>query len=136
MSDQRCVLVVEPDPSDLSSTVVLLQSAGYRVATASAFEEAKLLLASESPDLLITGVRLGPYNGLHLVLRSRADHPEMAAIVTSSVSDPVLEAEAHRQNAGFLLTPVSNGELLAAITAKLAQSSAAPPASESSEAQL
>src|SRR5947208_16170064 len=119
MSDQRCVLVVESDPSDLSSIVGLLRSAGYRVAAAAAFDEAKLLLASESPDLLITGLRLGPYNGLHLVLRSRADHPAMAAIVTSQYPDAVLEAEAQRQHAGFLLKPVTDRELLAAISASL-----------------
>jgi|SRR4051812_31168838 DNA-binding NtrC family response regulator len=119
MSDQRCVLVVESDPAELSSTVALLESAGYRVATASAFEEAKLLLANQSPDLLITGLRLGPYNGLHLVLRSRVDHPAMAAIVTTRVSDPVLEAEAHRQHAGFLLTPLHAGDFLAAVSQSL-----------------
>jgi len=43
MPSQRCVLVVDSDPSDLSSTVSLLEGAGYRVATASAFDEAKQL---------------------------------------------------------------------------------------------
>jgi len=120
MPSQRCVLVVDSDPSDLSSTVSLLEGAGYRVATASAFDEAKQLLATESPDLLITGLRLGPYNGLHLILRSRADHPEMAAIVMTHFSDPVLEAEAQRQQAGFLLRPVGDREFLDAITRSLA----------------
>src|SRR4051812_33871418 len=102
---QRCVLVVDSDPSDLSSTVALLETAGYRVAAAAAFHEAKQLLARESPDLLITGLRLGSYNGLHLVLRSRSDHPDMAAIVVARAADPVLEAEARRQQASFLLRP-------------------------------
>ena len=117
MPNQRCVLVVDSDPSDLSTTVSLLQAAGYRVATATAFDEAKKLLASESPDVLVTGLRLGPYNGLHLVLRSRTDHPGMAAIVTSRHPDPVLEAEAQRQHAGFLLQPVTERGLLDAIIA-------------------
>lgn len=120
MASQRCVLVVESDPTDLLSTVSLLETAGYRVATASAFDEAKQVLATESPDLLITGVRFGSYNGLHLVLRSRADHPEMAAIVLTHFADPVLEAEAQRQHAGFLLRPVGDQEFLEAITRSLA----------------
>jgi len=119
MHGQRSVLVVDPDPADLSSTVMLLQAAGYRVAAATAFDEAKTLLASESPDVLITGLRLGPYNGLHLILRSRADHPDMAAIVTTQHSDPVLEAEAHRQQASFLLKPLGDRELLDAIDRSL-----------------
>jgi DNA-binding NtrC family response regulator len=116
---QRSVLVVDSDPADLSDTARLLEGAGYRVATAGAFDEAKLLLASESPDLLITGLRLGPYNGLHLVLRSRTDHPEMVAIVVSRFADPVLEAEAQRHNARYLLRPLADGEFLQAITTSL-----------------
>jgi DNA-binding NtrC family response regulator len=121
MSDvtQRSVLVVDSDLADLSDTARLLEAAGYRVATATAFDEAKQLLANESPDLLITGLRLGPYNGIHLVLRSRTDHPEMAAIVVSRFPDPVLEAEAHRQNAGYLLRPLADGDFLYAITRSL-----------------
>jgi DNA-binding NtrC family response regulator len=125
MPIQRCVLVVDSNPADLSSTVSLLQAAGYRVAAAAAFEEAKLLLESESPDLLITDLRLGPYNGLHLILRSRADHPAMAAIVMTRFSDPVLEAEAQRQHAGFLLRPIPDNEFLDVITRSLAESSPA-----------
>ena len=109
---QRSVLVVDSDPEDLSSTVMLLEAAGYRVMSAAAFEEAKQMLASESPDLLITGLRLGCYNGLHLVLRSRVDHPEMVAIVTSDYHDPVLEAEAQRQHAGFLVRPLEAGDFV------------------------
>jgi len=116
---QRSVLVVDSDPADLSDTARLLTSAGYRVATAAAFDEAKQLLANQSPDLLITGLRLGPYNGLHLILRSRADHPAMAAIVTSRYADPVLEAEAHRHNAGYLLRPLDDGDFLHAISRSL-----------------
>jgi DNA-binding NtrC family response regulator len=116
---QRSVLVVDSDPADLSETARLLEAAGYRVATATAFDEAKQRLATESPDLLITGLRLGPYNGLHLILRSRTDHPGMAAIVMSRFADPVLEAEAHRQNAGYLLRPMAEGDFLHAITRSL-----------------
>lgn len=116
MRDKRSVLLVEAEPSDLMSTAMLLESAGYRVVSATAFEEAKHLLAVEEPDLLITGLRLGPYNGLHLVLRSRADHPSMAAIVTSRYHDTVLEGEARRNHADFVVRPVGDEEFLAAST--------------------
>jgi len=113
---QRSVLVVDVDPQDLGSLVSLLRAEGYRVAAAAGFEEAKHHLASEPPDLLITSLRLGPYNGLHLVLRSRVDHPGMAALVTTRFPDPVLEAEAHRQRASFVVTPLSDRDFLDAVT--------------------
>jgi DNA-binding NtrC family response regulator len=128
MRDQRFVLVVDADSADLASTAMLLEAAGYRVLSAGSFDEAKQVLALEGPDLLITGVRLGPYNGLHLVLRSRSDHPEMAAIVTSRHRDAVLEQEARRQNAGFVVRPVADDEFLAEVSRSLARTLHAPPA--------
>jgi two-component system response regulator GlrR len=119
MRDQRSVLVVDADSADLASTAMLLESAGYRVVSAAAFDEAKRLLAVEVPDLLITGVRLGPYNGLHLILRTRSDHPGMAAIVTSRYRDTVLEEEARRQRAGFVVRPVADDEFLAEVSRSL-----------------
>jgi DNA-binding NtrC family response regulator len=107
---------------------MLLEAAGYRVLSAGSFDEAKQVLALEGPDLLITGVRLGPYNGLHLVLRSRSDHPDMAAIVTSRHRDAVLEQEARRQNAGFVVRPVADDEFLAEVSRSLARTLHAPPA--------
>jgi DNA-binding NtrC family response regulator len=121
------VLVVYADTKDRQSTVLLLEAAGYRVASASNFEEAKQLLASEAPDLLITDLRLGSYNGLHLVLRSRTDHPDMAALVTSHFPDPVLEAEAQREQARFLLRPIADDELLDAISTSIGGSPFTPP---------
>ena len=132
MSMQRSVLVVDANPSDRTSTVLLLQTAGYRVASAGDFDEAKQLIASEVPDLLITDLRLGSYNGLHLVLRSRCDHPGMAALVVSRYPDPVLEAEAQRQNAKFLLKPLPDSDLLEAITRLLPALEQAEPSLDSS----
>jgi len=127
VTTQRSVLVVDSDPGDLSDTVRLLQTAGYHVASASAFDQAKEILAHDSPDLLITGLRLGPYNGLHLILRSQADHPGMAAIVTSRVRDAVLEAEAQRHKAAYLLRPLADGDFLDAITRSLKVRAAEAP---------
>src|SRR5688572_33235415 len=110
MASPHSVVVVDLNAPNRTKTVDLLEAAGYRVRSARSFDEAKTLLATERPDILITDLRLGQYNGLHLVLRTRADHPEMAALVTSHFADPVLEAEAHRQHAQFVLVPVTRSE--------------------------
>ena len=132
MPTRRTVLVVYADAADRAQTVDLLEASGYDVMAAANFEQAKQLLASEDPDLLITDLRLGSYNGLHLVLRSRTDHPAMAALVTSRFPDPVLEAEAAREHARFIVRPIADHELLEAITTMLAANSGAaqnnPPA--------
>ena len=75
MAIPHSVVVVDGNTRDRTSTVTLLEAAGYRVRSARSFDEAKTLLAAECPDLLITDLRLGQYNGLHLVLRTRSDLP-------------------------------------------------------------
>ncbi len=127
MASPRSVVVVDGNGPDRTNTVTLLEAAGYRVRSARSFDEAKTLLAAERPDILITELRLGQYNGLHLVLRTRTDHPHMAALVTSRVADPVLEAEATRHRAQFILSPLSATQLLHAVAASL-DGSTPPPA--------
>lgn len=115
------ILVVDGDTRDRTSTVLLLEAAGYQVRSARTFEDARSLLSTERPDLLLTDLRLGPYNGLHLVLWSRSEHPEMATVVTSRFADPVLEAEARRNEADFLLRPIGDAQLLDAIAGSLSR---------------
>ena len=126
MSSPHSVVVVDGNARDRTSTVTLLEAAGYRVRSARSFDEAKLLLAAECPDLLITDLRLGQYNGLHLILRTRNTYPEMAALVTSRVADPVLEAEAQRQRAHFILSPLTANQLLQAVATSLSKSAVKP----------
>jgi CheY-like chemotaxis protein len=120
MANTNLAVVVHGHASDRAQTKELLEAAGYRVRAAANFEEAKAMLASECPAILVTDLRLGPYNGLHLVLRSLKTNPQIGAVVTSHIADPVLEAEARRQHALFVLHPLSDADLLAAVSASLA----------------
>jgi CheY-like chemotaxis protein len=98
-------LVADVDRTALSATAEILASAGYHVVSAGGFEEAKLRLAFAPPDLLIVALRLGQYNGLHLVLRAHAKNPMMPAIVVDErpEPDPVLEIEAKNLNAVYMV---------------------------------
>lgn len=100
------VLVIDADPESLAETTEVLSAAEYLVTAVSEYEVAKQQLRLAAPLLLVVDVRLGPYNGLQLVLRARRDHPEMAAIVTHAFRDPVLEAEAMKAGAVYLLKPI------------------------------
>jgi DNA-binding response OmpR family regulator len=98
------ILVVSPD-AGLTPTLQLLTCSGYQATGAATFEDATRLLATMTPDLLIADERLGAFNGLHLVLRGRAGHPDMRAIVTTSVKDDCFEREALRLNAQCFVKP-------------------------------
>ena len=62
--------------------------------------------------MLVTELRLGTHNGLHLVIRSRATCPDLVAIIHTAFPDAVLEAEARRLDAEFLVRPVEPSTLL------------------------
>jgi hypothetical protein len=92
-----------------------LTSAGFNVVFCDGFADAKSILDARPPELLVTEIRLGSYNGLHLVIRGHVRNPEMRAIVIGPW-DPVLAAEAHRERATFLVEPVSADAFLRAVS--------------------
>ena len=106
------ILIVEDDLTALRALAAILAREGYDTIQASAFEDAKRLLDDLLPDLLIVDVRLGAFNGLQLLLRHRFRRPDGAALVMTGFPDAVLETEARRQGAAFLLKPVEPAELL------------------------
>jgi DNA-binding response OmpR family regulator len=106
------VLLVDPDSTARADTGQVLSVAGYLVTMVSSFEEAKQRLALAEPDLLIVDVRLGSYNGLHLVVRSHADFPKIVAIVTHVAHDHGVEADATALNAAYLVKPLNAEKLL------------------------
>jgi DNA-binding response OmpR family regulator len=109
-------MVVDQHPLILARLVEPLREAGYDVVGATTFEAAKQGLASRPPHLLIAASRLGLFNGLHLIVRARMDHPEMAAIITAQAKDPVLEAEASTYGASCVVAPETSAELLALVS--------------------
>jgi two-component system, response regulator RegA len=121
------VLVVAPRMQDILFAVRPLSTAHFEITVAETFLQAKALIASRPPALLITEIRLGEYNGLHLVLRGKGTRPDMGAVVTSSVADAVIQAEAERLDATFLQTPTTEAELIAAVLRTLSRRSGSTP---------
>ena len=112
MTNGGFVLLVEPNRWHGNSARDVLEAAGFTVCLVSTFGEAKVQLARQPPDILISSIRLGAYNGLDLVLRCRLCHPHCKAIVTTEFPDSVLRAEAEKHRATFLLRPFENADLL------------------------
>jgi DNA-binding NtrC family response regulator len=92
-----------------------LTGLGFAVAVVTDFDDARNRVTSEPPDLLVTHVRLGAVNGLHLVFAAKAVKPAVAAIVLGAAEDLPFSGEAERAGATFLLDPPSAVDLSAAI---------------------
>lgn len=98
-----------------------LWGSGYDFLFADSFDAAANVLDRTEPGLLISEVRLGSYNALHLVIRSRRTHPRMRAILLDRIHDSVIEADALREGAVYLVQP-SAEELLDHVSRQLAES--------------
>ena len=94
----------------------MIGDAGYTVVTTGTFQEARQILREDPPDLLIADVRLGSFNGLQLVISGTKRVP---AIVITGFADPVLEAEARRGGAEYLVKPFDPDRLMTMIREKL-----------------
>jgi DNA-binding NtrC family response regulator len=125
LSVTTSVLVVEPSPGEAVEIVSALSELGLPVTVSETFTDAKTQLLAQ-PRLLITELRLGEYNGLHLVVHGTAARTDMAAVVMSRIDDPVLTAESERLGATFVQKDVSAEELRAAVCRTLFRVSPEP----------
>lgn len=92
------MLVVAPTPTVAATAFAWLTDAGCGVTVVDSFAVAKRHLDSD-PCLLISEIRLGDYNGLHLALRAQA---RGIASVLLGQPDPVLERDAQQIGAIYL----------------------------------
>jgi DNA-binding response OmpR family regulator len=118
------ILIVDDHRVTRLGLAEMLSHAGYTVVTAGTFQEARRILRESPPDLLVVDVRLGSFNGLQLVISGPNRVP---SIVITGYDDAVLEAEARRSGAEYLVKPFDADALLVLIRQKLGQ---APTATE------
>lgn len=121
MTTSHRVVVVAPTPDVARVAVESLVSAGHVAILVSDFADAKAELDGCPPDLLVTELKLGAYNGLHLAIRAQARGAATKTIVLGD-PEPVLEAEAARRNVRYLTLPLEEQTFLAAVTELLPQS--------------
>jgi DNA-binding NtrC family response regulator len=103
------ILIVDDEDGMRTFLSTILARAGYDIVTAESVQVGSSALAEALPDLLITDVRLGDFNGLQLLAMNPRAVP---AIVVTGYPDPVLEAQARQFGAPFLLKPIEPAGLL------------------------
>ena len=106
---------MDADPDQASALALQLRDCGYRVIEATSYVEARRLWDAEQPHALVADVRLDGFNGLQLLIRARADRPDVTGVITSLVADRVLSDEVQRLGGTFLLKPVNVDQIVAAI---------------------
>lgn len=118
MSNAARILVVEDDAATRLGLRELLCDAGYDTITAATFKEGRQALEHDSPDLLITDLRLDGFNGLQLL---HIDPRTIPAIIVTGFPDSVLQAEARRLGAEYLVKPFPMSTIIDAVHRLLGQ---------------
>lgn len=113
MTPSPHVLLVAPTTRIASTVSAGLLAAGLRVTLVTSFKAARKALES-CPDLLISEVRLGEYNGLHLALRAQIRG--IRAIVIG-VIDLITQQDAATFGAAYLEDDGDTTRLHAAVRA-------------------
>jgi len=117
MNRSRSALVVAATPSLAAHVSAWLKPGGWLVSTAHSYPAAKSRL-EQGPDVLITELELGDYNGLQLALRAQSCH--VPALVIGR-QDAVLERDAEQLGSIYLRKEeLDEHRFIVAVDAKLA----------------
>jgi CheY-like chemotaxis protein len=126
----ECILVVEDDPTVLSSVLVQLANLGYATITAGNAQEALDLIDSGARfDLLFTDMVMpGPLNGRRLAEEARRRRPDIKVLFTSGYTEDA-SIRHGRIEAGVLLLvkPYRKNDLARMIRTALAKDDAEQP---------
>jgi DNA-binding NtrC family response regulator len=108
MARRQHVVIVAQNPALATALLSWLGSAGYELAIVTTFAAAKALLDTK-PSLLISELKLGEYNGLHLALKART--VGIPAIIVGP-QDAVLQKDADELGATYLSSVLRRSQVL------------------------
>jgi DNA-binding NtrC family response regulator len=124
--DRRTVLLVDQNESVLNRLVEIVTAAGHTAVPCRSFEEGRRYLRRETPHAIVTELRLGAFNGLHLVLLARQNAPEIAAVVYSGHADSGMRSDAVSGGASYLDRDTLLANLMPHLNARLPAMPAGP----------
>jgi CheY-like chemotaxis protein len=119
------VLIVEPDSEQALALRDGLIGAGHVVQVAQTFQAAVQALAAGGVGVLVTAVRLGAFNGLHLIIRNKALSPHIRCIVIGLPADQ--SGDISSLGIPFLVKPVAGGTIAAAVSREIDLAAELPP---------
>ncbi len=80
MTPSKTLMVVDDDRQVLRYLTDTLQEEGYNTVACERYQDAKGMLSSVRPDMLVTDIRLGAYNGLQLALYAGDRYPGIPVV--------------------------------------------------------
>ncbi len=109
------ILIVDDDSTfarTLAQALQLGADSNYTVTTTASAEEAEIILNKVHYDLLVSDYRLPGEDGLSLITKAKAAHPEMQAVLITGVGSEELEKQAREIGQGYMAKPFDMLDLL------------------------
>ena len=117
------ILIVEDNADNMFLTVMLLQSAGHTVLSATDAEAGLTLARAEVPDLILMDIQLPGMDGLEATALLKRDDATRA-IPVIALTALAMKGDEERIRAagcdGYIAKPLAYKDFLATITAQLA----------------
>ena len=115
------ILVVDDEPDMAENVALTLRTAGHEVIVETESLKALDLVERERPDLVVTDLRMPQLDGLALLERIRASHPELPLVVLTAYASVDSAVEAMKKGAtDYLAKPFIPEELLVRVDRALA----------------
>ena len=113
-SDSRWTSVLIDDEADVREvTALMLRDAGFEVHQAGDGEAGLRLIRETAPQIVVTDIRMPKLDGLGVLRRVKADHPDTEVIVITAFGDMDLAIEALRLDASDFVTKPMSAEAFA-----------------------
>jgi DNA-binding NtrC family response regulator len=101
VAHQLAALIVDLDPLLLSTIGAIVAAHGHPCITTSDFAEARRHLRDGPLGVVVTNLRLGAFNGIHLAYLTRIGHPDARILVYAHEHDRMLAAETQAAGAFY-----------------------------------
>ena len=117
------VLVVDDEPSVLTTYRMILEQTGYEVLAAASSKEARHALASNKLDLLLCDLSLEKQDsGFEVIGYARQHQPGLPALLLTGYASHDVSDRAQRDGISVLFKPIDIQEFLQTISAQLRSS--------------
>jgi DNA-binding NtrC family response regulator len=119
-SEQASILVVDDEHDMVSALCDILGKAGYRPLSAHSGQEAVAIVERESPDVLISDLRMSGMSGHGLQAELKRVAPDLPIIIMTAFGSIHSAVESMKLGAfDYIAKPFSNGELLLIVSRAL-----------------
>ncbi|MFO7964999.1 MAG: response regulator [Desulfobacterales bacterium] len=107
------ILIVDDEPGIRKMLGIALADKGYRVMTARGGAEALEMLKHEAPSIVLTDIRMPGMNGIELLKRIKAAHPDTEVVMITGHGDMELAIESLKADAADFITKPVDDRILA-----------------------